>query len=218
MQPILNQLRPGFFLSIFLLVMMAPANAQTTKKLSKLYLEGGFGGGSYESFESELGARAVFNNKWSLSMAYMYSEMTPKNEPGDYQPETGVILIIPYTYSVTTEMSFLNLTAGRCFKLSRSVWSTMEAGLSYVQGDKISYQKQEVFPSILITNSNYATHKEAVNGLGLVLQADINWAFCPFAGLGVGVYSNLNTIQSPVGINLKLIVGKMGRDKKHREK
>jgi len=47
-----------------------------------------------------------------------------------------------------------------------------------------------------------------------MLKADFNWAFSSFAGLGGGVFANINSIQSPVGFHIKLIVGKMNREKK----
>ena len=49
-----------------------------------------------------------------------------------------------------------------------------------------------------------------------MMQADINWAFASFMGVGAGVYANLNSIQSPIGFNIKLLVGKMGRERKHK--
>ena len=54
------------------------------------------------------------------------------------------------------------------------------------------------------------------SGVGVMMQADINWAFASFMGLGAGVYVNLNSVQSPIGFNIKLLVGKMGREKKHK--
>jgi hypothetical protein len=47
-----------------------------------------------------------------------------------------------------------------------------------------------------------------------MLQSDINWAFSSFMGLAAGVYANLNSIQCPVGFNVKLTVGWMNRKKK----
>ena len=49
-----------------------------------------------------------------------------------------------------------------------------------------------------------------------MMQADINWAFASFMGMGVGAYANINSIQSPIGVQLKLIIGKMGRIKKSK--
>jgi hypothetical protein len=49
--------------------------------------------------------------------------------------------------------------------------------------------------------------------MGVMLQADLNWAFSSFMGLGADVYTNINAVQSPIGFNVKLIFGKMGREK-----
>ena len=48
------------------------------------------------------------------------------------------------------------------------------------------------------------------------MQADIDWAFASFMGIGAGVYANINSIQSPIGLQVKLIIGKMGRIKKSK--
>ena len=50
--------------------------------------------------------------------------------------------------------------------------------------------------------------------MGAMLKADFNWAFASFAGVGAGVFANLNSIQSPVGFQIKLLIGKMNKQKK----
>jgi hypothetical protein len=219
MQPILKQTRAAICLFVLLCATTSLVTAQSTTKLSKIYFQAGAGMGSYQSADFDLGIKAILNNKLSLGLSYKGANMTPKNEPADYIPESGIAVIIPYTNYVTTDMSFLTFAVGRSFKISRSVWATTEGGISYVKGDKVTYTPQSVdvsgvFPIVLGTSSNYATFKESKSSAGLALQADINWAFASFMGLGLGVYTNLNSIQSPVGFNLKLILGKMGRDKK----
>ena len=194
--------------------------AQNTKPLSKIYLQAGAGGGTYNSSDYDLGLKAVFNNKWSMTLSYKGLEMRPKNLPSDYQAETGYVLFIPYTYEATTDMSLVSLTAGKYFRLGKNFWATTEGGLSYVKGEKLTFERtQSVSSNILIaasTSSNYNSFKENKSTVGAMLQADINWAFCSFMGLGAGVYANVNSIQSPVGFNIKLLVGKMGREKKHK--
>lgn len=194
--------------------------AQTTKPLSKIYLQAGAGGGTYSSSDFDLGLKAILNNKWSMNLSYKGLEMRPKNLPSDYQPETGFILFIPYTYEATTDMSLLSLTAGKYFKLGKNFWATTEGGLSYVKGEKVNFERtQPVSINILIaesTSSNYNSFKENKSTVGAMFQADINWAFASFMGLGASVYANINSIQSPAGVNIKLLVGKMGREKKHK--
>jgi hypothetical protein len=147
--------------------------------------------------------------------------MTPKNQPADYQAETGYVLFIPYTYEVDAKMSLFSLTAGRYFRLGRNTWVTTEAGISYVSGEKISFQHAQVTSSnILIaatTTSNYTTTKEKKSAVGLMMRADVNWAFSSFMGLGAGTFANINSIQSPIGFQVKLMVGNMGREKKNKK-
>lgn len=96
------------------------STAQTAKPLSKLYLEAGAGGGTYKSIDFDFGLKAIINNKWSMTLSYRGLEMDPKNLPADYQPETGYVLFIPYTYKATTDMSIIGLSAGRYFTLGKN--------------------------------------------------------------------------------------------------
>jgi hypothetical protein len=50
-----------------------------------------------------------------------------------------------------------------------------------------------------------------------MMKSDVNWAFSSFMGLGAGVFANVNSIQSPIGFHIKLLVGNMGREKKNRK-
>jgi len=50
-----------------------------------------------------------------------------------------------------------------------------------------------------------------------MMKTDVNWAFSSFMGLGAGVFANVNSIQSPIGFHIKLLVGNMGREKKNRK-
>jgi hypothetical protein len=47
----------------------------------------------------------------------------------------------------------------------------------------------------------------------LIKYYDFNRAFCPFAGIGLTAFANFSSIQSPVGIQGKLIIGWMNRKK-----
>lgn len=221
MKQTLKKPRLQLIFGILLCASALSLTAQTTKPISKFYLQSGAGGGTYNSNDFDLGLKAVLHNKWSMTLSYKALEMRPKNLPSDYKPETGYIFFIPYTYEVTTDMSLVSLTAGKYFKLGKNFWATTEGGLSYVKGEKLNFERtQSLSSSILIassTTSNYNSFKENKSTIGAMFQADINWAFSSFMGLGAGVYANVNSIQSPVGFNIKLLVGKMGRDKKHKQ-
>jgi len=202
------------------LAFMITATGQT-KAINKFYLQAGAGGGTHEAASYDLGIQTIFKNKWSATLSYHEFDMDPKNLPSDYEPETGYIFFIPYTYTVQANMKIVSLTAGRYFKMGRNTWATTEAGLSYVSGEKVSFQHSEVtssFAFIAASNSsNYTSTKEKKSAVGFMMQTDVNWVFSSFMGLGAGVFANINSIQSPIGFHVKLLVGNMGREKKNRK-
>ena len=209
-----------FFLCIMSLAFIITATGQT-KTMNKFYLQAGAGGGTHEAASYDLGMQTIFKNKWSATLSYHEFDMDPKNLPSDYEPETGYILFIPYSYTVQANMKIVSLTAGRSFKMGRNTWATTEAGLSYVSGEKVSFQHSQVTSTNLIffasTSSNYTTTKENKSSVGFMMKTDVNWAFSSFMGLGAGVFANVNSIQSPIGFHVKLLVGGMGREKKNRK-
>ncbi|MEO6221596.1 MAG: hypothetical protein ABIO81_14280 [Ginsengibacter sp.] len=208
------QLALSFFLSASFLTVFA----QEPKTLNKIYLQMGAGGGTFNSIDGGFAATAIIKNKSSITLSYHHLEMKPKNQPSDYQAETGYVFFIPYTNQITSNMDFVSLTAGKFYRLSKKIWATTEGGLSYTRGEKVEYKKaQSVSSTIIIaetTTSNYTTTKENKSVLGVMLQSDINWAFCSFIGVGAGVYANLNSVQSPIAFQIKLLIGKMGRENK----
>ncbi len=209
------------FFSILFLALVIISNAQT-KAINKFYLHAGAGWGTYESGPVDLGLQAIIKNKWSATLSYQSLSMRPKNRPADYQPETGYVFFIPYTYEARADMNMVSLTAGRYFKLGKNTWATTEGGLSYVSGEKVNFERTEVTSSNIIivasTTSNYTTTKETKSSMGVAMRADLNWGFASFMGLGCGVFANINSIQSPIGFQVKLIVGQMGREKKNKHK
>ena len=208
------------FLFIMSLTFMITASGQT-KTMNKFYLQAGAGGGTHEAASYDLGIQSIFKNKWSATLSYHEFDMDPKNLPSDYEPETGYIFFIPYTYTVQANMKIVSLTAGRYFKMGRNTWATTEAGLSYVSGEKVSFQHSQVTNNFFLiaasNSSNYSSTKEKKSAVGFMMQTDVNWAFSSFMGLGAGVFANINSIQSPIGFHVKLLVGNMGREKKNRK-
>jgi len=192
-----------------------------TKAINKIYLQAGAGGGTHGAAFYDLGIQTIIKNKWSATLSYQEFEMVPKNLPSDYQPETGYIFFIPYTYTVEASMKILSLTAGRYFRLGRNIWATTEGGLSYANGENVNFQSSEVITTSFLfgetTTSNYYSSKETKSTLGIAMRADLNWGFASFMGIGAGVVANINSIQSPMGFQVKLMVGNMGREKKNRK-
>ena len=111
-------------------------------------------------------------------------------------------------------MDILSLTIGKYFETGRKTWFTTEAGLSFVNGQKIEFTSQPVVTELLYVSSNYDYKKDKKTGFGGVLKADFNWSFLPFEGLGTGVFANFNSLQSAVGFELKLLLGKLNTKRK----
>lgn len=192
--------------------------------IKKIYLQVGAGGNTIAGDNAEIGLQTIINNKWSTTISYHSLTMKPKNLPSDYKPGTGTVLFfIPYSDEVIVNMDLFSLTAGKYFQTGKKSWITTEAGLSIVNGETASFQPTAVVtttdPLALLfgmtgTTSNYNTTLENKTSIGAMIRADYNWAFSRFFGLGAGVFANFNSIQSPVGFNLKLTMGWMGRKAK----
>jgi hypothetical protein len=222
--------KKNLLICLGLLISFMPATAQQEKTITKFYLQGALGGGSFNSLSSDVSLQTILKNKWSASLSYQtLEEMKPNNIPKDYIPGTGhgEFLFIPYSYTGTVDnvnMKLVSLTGGRYFKLGRNTWATTEAGLSYVKGQKTKFNSIPITSGSTnyllgweeYTTSNYETTLENKSTIGLMAKADINWAFASFMGIGCGVYGNLNSIQSPVGFHVKLMVGMMGRQKRSK--
>ncbi len=210
-----------FFIPLFVYSAFT-VKAQTAETgVKKIYLQAGGGVTTHSGSNNEIGVQAVVNNKWSATFSYQSFSMKPANLPSDYQPETGIVFFFPYTKNITVDMKLFSLTAGKYFPISRNTWFTTEAGLSIVNGQKANFQpatQTTTDPALLliltsITTSNYTTTIENKTTLGGMIRADLNWAFTSFMGLGAGVFANFNSIQSPIGANLKLTLGLMGTHK-----
>jgi len=214
---------------LIFLFLYSPFTVMAQKKesaIKKVYLQAGAGGSTIDGDNIELGLQTIINNKWSATISYHSLTMKPKNLPSDYKPGTGTVLFfIPYSDEVIVNMDLFSLTAGKYFQTGKKSWITTEAGLSIVNGEVASFQPTisgSVDALGLLfgytgTTSNYNTTIENKTSLGAMIRADYNWAFSRFFGLGAGVFANFNSIQSPVGFNLKMTMGWMGRKAKGKK-
>lgn len=194
--------------------------AKTKATITKIYFQAGAGGSSRDGIQGEMSFQAVINDKWSATVSSHDFTMKAKNLPSDYEAGWGFVLFIPLTDdSDRVKMSLYSITAGKYFPVGRNAWFTTEAGISIVNGDKSSFKRNpDTAPvGFLIAAyypSNYITTKEKKTTVGGMLRADFNWAVSKFFGMGGGVFANFNSIQSPVGYQVKLIIGRMNRGKK----
>ena len=206
---------------IFCFIFCSAAFSQSNNTpLSKIYFQAGAGAASKNGIFSDLGVQAVLKNNWITTLSYHSIDMEPKNLPADYDPGYTIIIFIPIANETPSiDMKALSFTAGKFYRSGRNTWFTTEAGLSVVTAREMKFAKTSDDPSWYLgfvgeKVSNYTHGDEKKTTMGAMLKADFNWAFSSFAGLGGGVFANLNSIQSPVGFQIKLIVGKMNRQKK----
>ena len=201
---------------ILFLFLSSPAiYGQTNKSIiKKIYMQLGAGPSNYKGALAEFGVQAVFKNNLTTTFSYHSITMDPKNLPADYKPGYTLIFVLPIPDgNPEQETTLYSLTGGKYFEFGKNFWLTTEAGVSMVNGNKFAFTSQPVISGGIFgyTSSNYATTKENKTTFGGMLKVDFTWAFSKFAGLGIGTFANINSIQSPIGGEIKLIVGWMNR-------
>jgi hypothetical protein len=179
--------------------------------ITKFYVDGGAGPASHSGGFVTLGGTAVLQHNWLVSISYYNVDMYPKNLPSNYEP--GYVLFFEDAMP-SVKMTVVNFTGGRLFPLGRKTWITAEAGLSVVSGETLQFASQTVVGGWFDNSSNYSTQPTKQTTVGGMLRTDFNWAFTPYVGLSVGGFANLNSIQSPVGAEIKLIAGWLNTKKK----
>jgi hypothetical protein len=194
-----------------------------TTALSKLYLQTEIGAASRKGDAGEIGLRGVIKNNWVAGVSYHSINMDPKNKPEDYDPGYAIIFFIPIDGTTpSVDMKLVSFTLGKYHKAGRDTWFTTEAGLSYVQGKTTEFSRNSStggswFFIVGDSPSNYNYTQEKKSTVGALLKADFNWAFSSYVGLGASLFTSINSIQSPVGFQVKMIFGKMNRDKKRKK-
>jgi len=208
-----KKLMPTTLLLLMFLSTVTTYGQTNESIIKKLYLQLGTGLTNYNGYSAGFDIQAVLKKHWTATLSYHNITMDPKNLPSNYEPGFELVLIFPFSDAYPeSNMKLYSLSAGKFFELGRKFWFVTEAGVSVVNGDKFTFIRQPmVQDSYGHTSSNYGGKKEIKTTFGGVLKADLTWAFSSFAGLGVGVFGNFNSIQSPVGAELKLIVGWMNR-------
>ena len=191
------------------------SNEAKHSSIKKFYLQAGTGGATSNGISLDFGIQTVLKKNLTANISYKLVEMNPKNLPDDYEPGVTYIFIFPFYDELPfNDMGILSLTLGKCFETGRKTWFTIEGGLSLVSGQKMEFTSQPVVSDNFYESSNYSVKSEDKTGFGVMLKSDFNWAILPFAGLGASVYADFNSLQSPLGFEIKLICGKLRQHKK----
>jgi hypothetical protein len=205
---------------LFVLNSLTSAVFGQKKAIDRIYVEGSAGWASQNGSMAELGVKTILKSNWIFSVGYMDIIMDARNTPADYEPGYFIFLFLPIKEAEpNVGLQSVNFTAGRRFVTGKNTWFSAEGGLSLVKGDKMTFKREQnpgtnYFFFVGNISSNYTTTSETINTVGGIMKADFNWAFSSFAGLGAGVYTNINSIQTPVGFKISLLVGYMNRKRK----
>ena len=198
---------------LLLLAFVAFAAFSQPEKTAVTKFYGSFGSGATtrDGALATLGLRAILSNNWTYGLSYLNTNMDPKNLPADYRPGVFLLLILPISEGKpSVDMNIFSFTAGRYFPAGKRVWFTTDAGLSVVSGKEFQFWPNADRGGFLDFPSNYTYTEERKTSVGALLKAEVTWAFLNFGGLSAGAFTNINGIQSPVGYQLKIIVGRMG--------
>jgi hypothetical protein len=189
--------------------------------LKKIYLQLGIGGTNQKGSVGEIAIQAVFKNNWTSTLSYQGINMQHKNMPADYERGYTIILIIPIPDALPQQdLKVHSLTAGKTFQAGKNFSFSTEAGPSIVDGADLTFTRQNTsnsFYPVLFgyKEANYKISQKNRSSLGALVKADVSWNFSSFAALGLGIFTNINSIQSPFGAELKLSVGWMKRKSKN---
>ena len=208
--------------------------SQALSPVSKFYLSGTVTGAPQKGEDAYGGALAlnmVVRNKWALSLSYNNTHTNPSNLPKDFDGghSEGFALIIPYSGPALNPMvhsQIISATAGRYFPLGKKSWFQLEAGPSLLIGEKAGFSRQAVTHTTInylfgydeTTSANYSMTRTDKTGMGLMLKTDVQGSIGRFFALGIGITSEISSVQSMLLFELKFMAGNFGIPKKLKSK
>ena|GEM_PF-1229971 len=210
-------------------------NAQISlpdKKLEKLYLQVSGAqtgkGDHYAGLETSM--QAYFHRNWTATVSFHKLNVKPSNLPGDYKPAYGYtfFLFIPLQNTqkdLVINLDLVSITAGKKFPLGRKAWMTTEAGISLGKGEKASFTPRPIVTidyNYLIVGeysqtSNYDMVKKDQFAAGLMFRTDLSFAITRFMGIGWGAFADINSVNTAIGYDFKLLIGNMGIKKRNKD-
>ena len=202
----------GFFIFPFSVLAQ-----QQEKLIKKVYFDNGLLAAGKESggFSS---LEFILKNKWSASVSFCGMGLEPKELPDDYEAAWGLV-ILPFENNLYNDLKIISVSAGKYIPAGKKAWFTMEAGPSFIQGQRYRFTRNPDYVpgqaeyAILgfYYPSNYNHVSDKTKTMGALIKADFTWAFASFMGIGIGGVASLNSIQSFGAFQVKLSVGWMNR-------
>jgi hypothetical protein len=193
---------------VFILTIIYCNYAVCQQRLSALYGEFGGGYGSHGSIKGAISAVIYGNN--IITVCYVFSSHMSPNIPADYIPGgMGGIFgrDIPHQ-----NMEAHGLMLGKVLFSNNSILRvTLKGGFSVVNiNTPMDFKpNQSVNTSFLSSNSNYTYVVKSTSVSGILLNPTLEMPFSKELGLSLGLYSNINVVNSVYGIEVSLIFGKV---------
>lgn len=185
-------------------------------RMSGLYLECGMHAGAAGFGMGLLGLRYRFNEKWMIGVSMLdYLQMAP-NTPSDFRAGSNAFLIFESDNNKPmVQRSDMSLTLGRTMKMSARSWFSIEGGLSWLKGEKLTFSRRIVATvdplwmllGISGTSDNYSIENEKVSVAGAVVRTDLNFKVSPSLVISTGTYMNFNSLKTPLSFQLRFLFG-----------
>lgn len=193
-------------LLLFVTITTAAVAQEQTAAIKKIYGGVGVGLVHKNGYALDISIQTVWKKNWTTALYYQSGETDPKNIPDDY--EQGYTLFFPDPWPAVA-FTMVSITGGKVVDMGKRFWLTVEGGVSLISAEKMTFQRQSASGSGLYVPGNYTATTKSSSAMGGVVRADFHWAILRFAGLGMGVFAQFNSLQPASGLVFKLILGKM---------
>jgi len=201
-------MKKTFFISLIILLSIlsnkiwSQTDSLKTDKVSQIICYLGFGGGpSLRGASGELSLTITSSNYWGGSLNFRRGYSRMKNIPEDYY---GLFRFSP----PSDDYTFLTFELLKKFSTSnKSVRLGFEAGPSLVWYNLVELELNPDYPNLFEYKYNKIYTSESA--FGLSLTAKVEFPFSRFFGCELTVFSVINKIQSVLGLDICLNLGKV---------
>jgi hypothetical protein len=190
---------PRIFALIAALIILGNNDSVAQSNEPYIYAELGGGNGNYTIVKTAVNTICYNNN--IISLSYYFSERQSPNAPADFRWGDFVD-----GYSAPQSLTMYGISYGKVFFLKhRYLRFTAKGGLT--EGT-VSTPTDYIFrPTVFGPYYLFSYHKSNVTGI--VLDPTLEWDFARGFGLSMGLYTNINAISSVIGIDVRMIFGRL---------
>jgi hypothetical protein len=160
-----------------------------------------------------LGCTVTSSNLWGGSLSFRTNTSKSDNVPSDYFDD-GIRVFAPRDY-----LRALSLNLVKKFRTSsKYIRIGLEAGPSWVRENIAEFEanpnydpdREESSWNIMYPNYKYYKSHVATSTIGLSIATKVEFPFIEFLGLDICLYSVINNLQTIVGLDICLDLGRVG--------